>query len=210
MTEILRKSPVFFKKTANRVEKRDNWTLSLSYEDEKDPFIADLSFKARFDVQSSSLSSIHPFGIKIPEKPGMSVFENGFLINRMNQTQASIWHLTGDSPRMPEETAYTDVTEATLFLAVVGKEVFSIAEKLTRLDFLDPEKKTPFLLQGPFSHVNAQMVVFKGNNSLPGILFTCARGYGQTMVEAVMAAGAEWDLSFAGEERFVSWVKTLE
>jgi len=35
--------------------------------------------------------------------------------------------------------------------SLIGKEVFSICEKLTALDFMDPERKTPFLFWKPQS-----------------------------------------------------------
>jgi hypothetical protein len=96
-----------------------------------------------------------------------------------------------------------------LFLAIVGKEVFSIAEKLSALDFSDPQKSAPFLLQGPFSHVPCQLVTLCREADNSGILFTCSRGYAQDMVHAVMAAGAEYDVRPAGEDRFRDWVSAL-
>ncbi|MEA1969675.1 MAG: sarcosine oxidase subunit gamma SoxG [Thermodesulfobacteriota bacterium] len=211
MKEIYRESPVTFKKIPKRTETRDNWTIALEYEDEdKGQFLIDLSHRTRLDIQDSDFSSIEPFGIKIPDMPGMSVLENGFLINRMNRTQTSVWHLVGETPEIPDESAYTDVTESTLFLAIMGKTVFSIAEKLTSLDFLDSGKKVPFLLQGPFSHVPCQIVTLERDGETSGIIFTCSRGYGKTMVDAVMEAGAEFGLRPAGEDKFTSWVRALE
>lgn len=211
MNEIQRYSPVSFKSSPVRTEKRDNWIVALEYEGEntKTPFVIDLSHRTRFDVQSSTLSSIKPFGITIPHVPGQSVFENGFLVNRMNRTQASLWHLSGETPAIPDKSVYTDITESTLFLALIGKAVFSIAEKLSALDFLDPEKKVPFLFQGPMSHVPCQIVTLKKQGETSGLLFTCSRGYGHVMTHAVMEAGREFGLKPAGEDFFSSWLEKL-
>jgi glycine cleavage system aminomethyltransferase T len=111
---------------------------------------------------------------------------------------------------MPDFSGYTDVTESTVFLAIFGPEVFLIAEKLTSLDFMDPGKKAPFLLQGPFCHVPCQIVTLdKSADGNGGFLLTCSRGYGDSMVHAVLEAGAESGLRPAGENRFNSWIQGL-
>ena len=209
MIEIQRYSPVSFNIVPKKTESRDNWTIALEYEgeDTNTPFIIDLSHKTRFDVQNSPLSSMKPFGITIPEAAGQSIFENGFLVNRMNRTQASLWHLSGETPEIPKKSAYTDVTESTMFIALIGEKIFSIAEKLSALDFFDPEKKVPFLFQGPLCHVPCQIVTLTREGKAPGFLFTCSRGYGMVMIHAVMEAGKEFGLKPAGEDFFSSWLK---
>ena len=112
-------------------------------------------------------------------------------------------HLWGETPVLPENPSYTDVTEATVFLGLTGGPVFSIAEKLSALDFMDLDKQTPFLLQGPFSHVPCQIIVLKKDWNVSGFVFTCSRGYAKDMVHAVLGAGKEFGLTPAGEDRFV-------
>jgi len=142
MKDIQRVSPVVFKSTPVKTEKRDNWNVALEYSTEGDgPYLVDLSHRPRFDLQDATLSAIIPFGLTIPEVPGASVLENGILANRMNGTQVSLFNLNaGDDVTLPEESGYTDVTESTLCVAIMGKAVFSICEKLTALDFMDPER----------------------------------------------------------------------
>lgn len=206
MVEIKRESPVVFDVNPARTEKRDNWTVVLEYDNEGDgPNIMDLSHLPRWDVQDSALDGITPAGVTIPESPGICTLSDGVLINRMNRTQAAVWHLLNESTEMPAESPYTDVTESTIFLAITGREVFSIAEKLSALDFADPQKSPPFLFQGPFSHVPCQLVTLSRDGDNSGILFTCSRGYAHDMVHAVLAAGAEFNLRPAGENRFRSW-----
>jgi hypothetical protein len=207
METFKRRSPVVFEERSAKTKIQDNWTVVLEYEAErKGPWVIDLSHRARWDLQDGDISKHQPWGMNIPDTPGGCVFGNGILINRMNRTQASIWHLSGENLDVPEDPAFTDVSDATLFLALLGKKIFLITEKLTALDFLDPLKEAPFLLQGPFSHVPCQIVVLGKAPERSGIVLTCSRGYAQDMITAIAEAGAEFDLHPAGVNAFSDWI----
>ena len=209
METIQRCSPVEFESKPAKTAKQDDWAVVLEYEDEgRGPWVVDLSHRARWDLQDSEISAKQPWGMNIPQTPGQCIYNNGILINRMNRTQASIWHLAGDNLEVPDDFAFTNVTDATVFLALLGKDVFSIAEKLTSLDFLDPAKQMPFLLQGPFSRVPCQLVTLEKTQERSGILFTCSRGYARDMTAAVLDAGAEFELHPAGQNAFDEWLRT--
>ncbi|WDP90130.1 MAG: sarcosine oxidase subunit gamma SoxG [Desulfobacter sp.] len=211
MKDIKRYSPVQFKASPKETESRDNWDVVLKYAGEAEgaTHITDLSHRLRLDLQSADLGAKQPFGIGVPEVPGQSVLANGLLVNRMNGTQTSIYHLEGVGPKMPEETEYTDVTENTLFVAIYGKDVFRICEKLSNLDFMDPEKTAPFLYQGPFSHVPCQIVTVCRDGEKSGVVLTCSRGYGRDMIHAILHAGEEFGLKPAGETRFTEWISSM-
>jgi hypothetical protein len=211
MKEIQRVSPVAFKSTPLKTEKRDNWDVVMEYAGEGDgPYFVDLSHRPRFDLQNSDLSSITPFGLAIPETPGVSMLENGILANRMNGIQVSLLNLNGnDTVTMPDESGYTDVTESTLCVALIGKDVFSICEKLTALDFMNPERTAPFLFQGPFSHIPCQIVTLNKEGETAGIILTCSRGYGRDMIHSILDAGVEFKLAPAGESVFTNWIKSI-
>jgi hypothetical protein len=207
MENIIRRSAVSFDAAPAKTEERDNWSVVLEYEDEgAGPYLVDLSHRARWDLQDAEIGGIQSLGIQVPDIPGQCVFENGILINRMNRTQASVWHLSGETPVFPDDPAFTDVTDSTGFLAVFGKDLFATLEKLTSLDFFDPSAKTPFLMQGPFSHVPCQIVTLEKSPERSGILMTCSRGYARDMVGAVLEAGAEFNLRPAGEQAFSDWL----
>jgi hypothetical protein len=210
MKEIKRYSPVAFKVTPLKTENRDHWDVVLEYHNEGDgPWLVDLCHRTRLDLQTGSLDTRKPFGITIPAKPGQSVLEKGFLINRMNRIQSSIYHLGTDPVEMPKEPEYTDVTESTVFLAIIGEPVFAICEKLSALDFMDKTKETPFLYQGPFSHVPCQIVTLSREGEKSGIVMTCSRGYAKDMVDAILHAGEEFGLKPAGEKRATEWINSL-
>ena len=207
MENIIRRSAVSFDAAPEKTEERDNWSVVLDYEDEgAGPYVVDLSHRARWDLQDAEIGGIQSLGIQIPDIPGQCVFENGILINRMNRTQASVWHLSGETPDFPDDPAFTDVTDSTVFLAVFGNDLFAILEKLTSLDFLDPSRQPPFLMQGPFSHVPCQIVTLEKTPGRSGILMTCSRGYARDMAAAILEAGAEFKLRPAGEQVFSGWL----
>ena len=210
MDKILRQSAVVFDAVPAKTEERDGWAVALEYEDEgPGPHVVDLSHCPRWDLQDAEIDGIQSLGIPIPNAPGQCVFEKGILINRMNRTQASVWHLTGVTPIFPDDPAFTDVTDAAVSLAIFGPNLFAVLEKLSALDFLDPAREAPFLLQGPFSHVPCQIVILDKTLARPGILMTCSRGYARDIVDAILAAGAEFKLRPAGEQAFSGWLAAI-
>lgn len=178
MKDIKRYSPVQFKATPKETQTRDHWDVVITYAGESAgaTHITDLSHRLRLDLQSSKIEAKQPFGIEVPPLPGQSVLANGLLINRMNATQASIYHLEGVAPKIPGAAEYTDVSENTVFVAIYGKDVFRICEKLSNLDFSDPRKQAPFLYQGPFCHLPCQIVTLCRQGERSGLVLTCSRG----------------------------------
>ncbi len=211
MVEIKRQSPVQFHNSPLETAVRDNWTVALAYSDEGDgPWLVDLSHKTRWDLQDADIGAMTVGGQAVPANPGDCSLSDHTLINRMNASQASIYHLGVGAPDMPDACGYTDVTEASLFVALFGPRAFRAAEKLTNLDFMDPVKKAPFLLQGPFCHIPCQIATLeKTLDGSGGFLLTCSRGYGESMVGAILEAGSEFGLKPAGENLFVSWIAGL-
>lgn len=202
MASIQRRSPVNFGARPLETETRNGYRVVDQYENEGDgPYLIDWSHRVKWDVQHKEVTGIQPWGMEIPESAGGCNFKDGILINRMNRTQASIWHIGAEDLPPPEGTSFTETTDATACLALIGDHVFQITEKLTAMDLADPQKKPPFLVQGPLSHVPCQVVVFKRSGSEGIVLWTCSRGYAHDMVHAVLEAGAEWGLRPAGETR---------
>ena len=210
VTANQRYSPVSFLSEPAQTEIHDGWKVVLKYSDEGNgPFLIDLSHRNRWDVQDAHLSKFQPGEVAISENPGQCTFQKGLLINRMNPTQAAVWHLMGDRPDKIQGTAYTDITEGSACLALVGSApcVFSIMEKVTSLDLLFPGIEPPFLVQGPVSHVPCQVVVLQREEKESAVIFTCSRGYGMSMAQALLDAGAEYDLRPAGETAFSNWIE---
>ncbi len=207
-TSIERWSPLSFHSTPQQVEVRNHWRIAMAYPHEgKGPYLVDLSHCAKWDFQSSDLEQVVPWGISIPAKPGESHFEKSTLMSRMNATQAMGWRLDGQ--KADADVAHhiaTDVTDATMLLALVGRHLFNICEKVTALDLYRPSTIPPFLIQGPVGHVPCQVVSFVNHHSSHGaLLISCSRGYAQDMVQALMDAGREYGLRPAGEPAWTRW-----
>ena len=212
MAEMRRESPVRFEIQPQKSQVRDNWTVALEYDEEgPGPWIVDLAHKTRWDLQDSRIEEITIGDLAVPSSPGACTFDDGVLVNRMSCSQASIYHLMETPQAFPDSIGYTDVSESTVFLALFGPKVFLVAEKLTNLDFLNGSAETPSLLQGPFCHVPCQIVTLdKAADTSGGFLLTCSRGYGDSMVGAIMQAGIEFGLRPAGENRFTNWITELQ
>ena len=199
-----RKSPVSFSARPLKSENRNGWNVVLEYDGEKGgPHLIDLSHCPKWDLQDINLSGFKPFGVAVPENQGKSILENGVLVNRMGAAQASIWCFTEQTPEAAP--AFTETTDGLVLLALAGPNIFSIAEKLTSLEFSDSGK----VLFGPFSHVPCQVVVLKRTGRDGVLLVACSRGYGRDMTHAILDAGREFGLKPGGENSFTGAIKEL-
>jgi hypothetical protein len=178
-----------------------------TYEDEGDgPYLVDMSHIVKWDIQDDRMAQLQPSGIPIPEAPGVCIYDRGILISRMNQTQAVACHLFGNDWVLPDDSSYTDITEAFALLALIGKDIFSIMEKITTLDLQKPQTTPPFFVQGPILHVPGRVTVWAND----ALLIAFSRGYAHCVVEAILAAGSEWNLKPAGELKFIKYLKKFE
>ena len=206
-----RRSPVRFDAAPARTEDRAGWNVVLDYEpvraDANGPAPAsliDLSHRARWDVQGRDIRTVRPFGLDVPPNPGDVAVEAGIMINRMNGTQAALWHVgPGAPPPPPAGPHYTDTTDAHGWVAIIGEAAPAVLESVTALDLFDPARARPFLTQGPILHVPCQIVTWRDD----AVLFAFARGYGQTFVEALLASARHEGLRPAGERVFTDWVR---
>jgi hypothetical protein len=209
MQDIYRISPLSLADKAAETEVRDGWQVVLRYESqEKDGLLLiDLSHRPKWDIQNPELAEIQPWGLTIPDQPGDCIFQEGFELNRMNRIQAACWHLVGATPPPPESPAFTDTTDAAALMAVIGGgELSALMEKVCALDFGAAGTKTPHLFQAPVLHVASQVVLFGESNGRRAILIACARSFGQSVLEGLMHAGAQFGLHAAGELAFADWI----
>jgi hypothetical protein len=105
-------------------------------------------------------------------------------------------------PAFADHFAFTNVTEAYALFALLGKEVFSIMEKVSALDLLSQERRPPFLTLGPVLNIRSQVVVAARGGESSAVLVGCPRGYGQSMAGSLLDSGKEWGLRPGGEDIF--------
>jgi len=221
---LVRRSPVVFHATPAATQSRDGWEVVTAYADEgPGPWLVDLSHRARWDFQDRRIDDERPFGQTVPARPGEVSVESGLMINRMNRTQAAIWHVgAGDPPATtsggglvsraaagtsgPAGVSCTLTTDSHCWLAVVGHDAPSVMERGTSLDLFPPGRPGPFLTQGPVLHVPGQVVTW--SHGL--LLIACARGYGRTFAEALLHAARDTGLRPAGEAAFARRAAALQ
>ncbi len=207
MNSIQRRSPVVFNALEKEVQDRDGWRIVKKYAGEgAGPYLVDLSHLPRWDLQDRDLSAYRPAGVPIPESIGESRIHETLMVNRMNRTQATIWHMAPNSDVMPDEKAFTDIRENTACLAVLGSGSIALSEKVSRLDLADPAHRTPSLLQGPFARVPCQVVLLRNQTGREGFIFMFSRGYAGDVVDTVLFAGREHGLRPAGEDRMFDFI----
>jgi hypothetical protein len=207
--KMQRQSPVHLPGQPEKTKIRDHWPVVLEYAEEgPGPWIVDLCHCSRWDIQGRDLGEALPPGVALPDSPGSIVLHAKGLTGRSGQRQAFLW-LFDDKVSLPPGTGCTETTEGTLCVALLGKDVFQITEKLTSLDLRDPQRSAPFLLLGPFSHITCQIVVLKNDPAAAAVLIACSRGFAHDMVHAVLAAGEEFGLRPAGETRFLEKLRSL-
>ena len=202
-------SPISFEAVPSATESRENWEVVLTYEGENDiSGLTNLSHWPKWDIQDKSLSRIELSDIHIPDQPGSVFIGDTCIVNRVNATQATIWQYREQVQQWPVLPAMTDVTDAYALVALYGRETARIMEKVTTLDLAQPGKDSPFLLQGPVLHIPMQVVVMKNDRALLGVLMAFARGYGQTVVDALLDAGEDFGLKPAGEKTCIAWFES--
>ena len=199
-----RHSPIKLPGTPAQTMIRNGWEVVLTYEKEKAAtFLIDLSHIGKWDVQGEDLPSLRPAGLAIPEDSRQCLLTGDFLLNLIKWNWATIWHFSEEMPDFAEEYPFTNVTEAYALLAIIGKAVFSIMEKVASLDLLDPTRKPPFLIMGPVLNVRSQIVVLSRDKEGSTVLVACPRGYGQSVAENILDAGNEYGVSPGGENQFI-------
>ena len=202
MRTALRRSPVELPARAAATEQRDGWTVVLRYEGEErhgGPWLVDLSHRRRWDYQDRNVGAHTPMDLPVPPEFGEVGVHGPFVINRMNRTQAAIWHLgAGSPPKSPRAAGLTETTDGHCMLAFVGHGVSAALEHLTPLDLFDPSRATPFLTQGPVLRVPCQIVTFAPDM----VVMSLARGHGRTFVRAALASGGVAELRIGGEGIF--------
>ena len=125
--------------------------------------------------------------MEVPAQPGDVSISGNLLINRMNRTQVSIWHIgPGDPPPASDDVCLTDTTDSHCWLAVIGDSTPSVLEHVTNLDLFPPAEPSPFLTQGPILHVPCQIITWARDC----VLIALSRGYGQRFVDAMFRSSS--------------------
>lgn len=203
---LKRKSPVDMGLEPERVFVSDGWEIPLSYVGEmrrSECYVSDLSHVSKWTIQGADLDSRRPLGLTMPGKPRLAVLSDGRLLARLSPSEARLLMLGKERPALNDPFA-TDVTDGYAALGVVGPKCYALLSKLSGVDLAgDP---APSIALAPLDDVTCFIAQLEGQGKTPGLVITCARGYGHFLLDVVLDAGREFGITVAGWERFGSWL----
>ena len=202
-----KQSPIHFPVRAVKTELRRGWEVARAYPDDDSPLvIVDLSHIAKWELYGRGLEGQEVGPATIPRIPGQATLAAGLVVNLCRPAVALIWQLSDDvSWDLPAGAALTEVTDSFALVALIGDDVPRVFEKVSDLDLKLPAKQNACFLQGPVLDAPAQVLVVSETDSSVGLLLAVSRGSGQSVVDVLLDAGAEFGLRPAGEERFKKW-----
>jgi len=210
MTELVRRSPVILPGIPKTLEVMDHWEVIQAFEMEgRGPALVDLSHIPRWDAQEVDQKGLGLHDLPLPEKPGQCTLGQNILCSRLNPTQLVYWNLGLPRVPVPEDTACTDISDATVVLALLGPAAYGIMEKVSSMDLSGVANEAPVVFQGPVAHVPCRVVVLRGTTDHAGILISCARGYGTEMAACLLSAGRPLGLQSAGFGCFSRWFNNI-
>ncbi len=202
---VLKRSAIKFKTPPAAVEVLDGWQVVLKYENQgKSPLLVDLSHCPCMDIQDKDIEDYS--GLSIPAKMNGITRQENVFISRMNATQCQVMGLDGKLPALDDKRA-TDITGGQSILALVGKDVDHIMETLGPLDLFSPGSQGMTLCQAPVFHIPCQILVVSRSRALKVVIIAFARGYGQDMANAILNAGAPYDLAPGGISAISQWLE---
>lgn len=190
---------------------QNGWQIIYAYLGEKRSsqlFVTDLSHVPKWSLQGSNDHIAEHAGLPLPANPGDVVLERGILLVCLCPGEYRMMAL-GDETLLITDSLYSDLTDAFASFAVVGPTCLEVLSKLCSADLDAPTLPPLIAAQAPIAGVTGLVVYMAREDDLNGLIVSCARGYGQYLLEAFLDAGREFDIAVAGWERFNRWMKTL-
>lgn len=210
---LTRLSPVTVEERPKNVGRINGFEIALEYEEESQrpgPGLTDLSHMVKWDVQGSDPGRAAVNGEALPAMPGECRIQKTSVLFRMNRTQAGVWHICeGDGPGLPDDTRFTDVSDAWALFGLAGEAVPALFERITELDLISPSCPVPMFSQGPVFNVPARVVLLNRAKGSAVVLLAFSRGFGQSASEALLETGSGIGLHLKGVHAFFNSLKQL-
>ncbi len=210
MQTYTRQSPLHFPLSPQETVVHKGWKVALSFPAEEAAPLAmiDLSHAAKWELYGAQLEGRRVGSLPIPTVPGGASVQAGLVVGLCRPSTALVWQLPGDDGLVSfDGVLVTETTDGWALLAMLGKDAARLFEKVSDLDLARRSDENARLVQGPVLDIPARVLVLYGNDMTPGLLLAVARGYGQSVADAMLDAGAEYGLRPAGENRFRRWLK---
>ncbi|NLI80932.1 MAG: hypothetical protein GX443_04500 [Deltaproteobacteria bacterium] len=211
MMSMKRRSPLHMGLDPARVITVGGWEIALSYYGEtthSSLVVSDLSHIRKWSIQHRGLENVQVFGLPVPPRPRGVHATGGMVLARLGNSEARLMAWEGDFPSSAVEPFWTDVTDAAASLAVVGPRCYDLLGKLSSVDLgADP---VPSAAMAPLEDVTCLIIQLRGEHEIPGLIISCARGYGHFLIHAILDSGREYGIQAAGWERFTRWARGME
>jgi len=204
-----RTSPIAMGLVPKNVGILNGCPVALTYVGEKRRsrlFLTDLSHVPKWAFHRKDMDGAGPFGLEMPRKPGQVTVVGDRLGVRLTPTECLIMVLRGEAP-VPEDIAFTDMTDGYAAFAVVGSSCLDLLGKLSPVDMEAQEQGVPCAAQAPVHDLRCLILRLQGAGATPGLVILADRGYGGFLSDTVLDAGEEFGISPAGWRRFETWLK---
>ena len=206
MTRIKRLSPVAFAPQAAQRTTRNLWEIVQSYAGENPDFaLVDLSHAAKWELQDNPATLETGHGLPVPTDPGQVVFAGDSAICRQTGTRVLVWNFGPDDQPRPRDGRFTEITDGQCLLFLSGDAWASVMQRICPLDLILPHDRPWAFWQGPVLDIPAKLLLCHPPNARPGLFIAVARGFGQSLAEALLKAGADLKLTPGGEAIFRGW-----
>ncbi len=204
-----KQSPTRFPKRPSKTEYRNGWEVALAYGNDCAPLVViDLSHISKWEIYDRQLEGRTLGPVTIPPAPGEVILTPGLAVCLCRPSVALIWQLADEfSWDLPTGATFTEVTDGYALIALIGDDGPRVMEKITDLDLVLAAGQTARLIQGPVLDGACRIMFFSKPDSSTGLLLAVSRGAGQSVVDAILDAGAEFGLQPAGEEVFKKWLR---
>jgi sarcosine oxidase gamma subunit len=192
-----------------KIKNLNGWPVALTYVGEKRRnrlFLTDLSHVPKWAFHRKDMDGAQPFGLKMSRKPGQVRVEGDRLGVRLTPSKCLIMVLRGEAP-VPEDVAYTDVSEGYAAFAVVGSSCLDLLGKLSPVDLEASELRAPCAAQAPVHDLRCVILRLEGKEAISGLIILGERGYGPFLLNVLLDAGKQFGISPAGWRRFETWLK---
>ena len=206
-----RMSPVRMPLEADKTEVRNHFEVVLAYGGETSgPSLVDLSHLSKWEIDGANPDEqLKKMGLTLPGKPGQAFLSDEKAVCRLTPTRALIWDFRdGEGDAWKEAKVSNDLTDGSALFFMTGEALLSIMERLTELDLKFKKDSNLLFLQGPVVGIPAKILLGMNQKHQTGMFISVGRGFGQSLVDAILSAGEEADISPAGENIFFRWLST--
>lgn len=199
-------SPVTLPSEAKKTKVYNSFAVVLNYEGEKGGSgLVDLSHLPKYELLSYHIDTNYQiFGI--PEDNCGAVLSKEKAVCRLTPERALLWYFSEENSAKHQSRELNDISDGQALLFFTGRNIFSVMERIASLDISETKETGLLFVQGPVLGIPAKILVCTNQNQQPGIFFAVARGYGQSIADALLSAGSDCLLAPAGEEIFSAWL----